>query len=146
MGWSKRQILNDAFSEIGMAGYLFDLEPEDLQTALNRLDSFIAQWEADGIYTGYLVNDDPDTIDIDGESGIESGLVLPVIKNLAVEIAPSYGKTPAPKTTGDARKGYSIALRTKTVPTKAANVTVTPAGSGVIRNTQSDYLYLEPER
>lgn len=146
MGWSKRQILNDAFSEIGMAGYLFDLEPEDLQTALNRLDSFIAQWEADGIYTGYLVVDDPDMIDIDSESGIESGLVLPVIKNLAVEMAPAYGKTPAPKTTGDARKGYSIALRTKTVPAKAANVTVTPAGSGVQRNTQSDHRFLEPER
>lgn len=145
MSWTKRQILDDAFSEIGMAGYLFDLSPEDMQVALNRLDSFIAQWESDGIYTGYMVNDDPNTIDIDGDSGIESGLVLPVIKNLAVEIAPSYGKTPSPATASGARKGYSIAMRAKTVPMKKANTTVSPSGAGYLRGSGGYRRYLEPD-
>jgi hypothetical protein len=146
MGWTKRQILNDAFSEIGMAGYVFDLEPDDLQTALNRLDSLMSQWESDNIYTGYAVTDDPASISIDGDSGILSQYVLPVIHNLAVQIAPSYGKQPMPQTMAAARKGYAVALRTKTVPMKSANITVTPAGSGNTRRIDN-YLdrYLEPD-
>ena len=145
MTWTKREILNGAFAEIGMAEYIFDLQPEDLQDALNRLDAFIAQWEGEGIVTGYTVVDDPATISIDGDSGISSTLVLPVIHNLAVQIAPSYGKIPTPATAAMARKGYSAALRTVAVPAKNANITVTPAGSGQQRNYSHYDDYLEPD-
>ena len=31
MAWTKRQIVTQAFEEIGLASYVFDLEPEQLR-------------------------------------------------------------------------------------------------------------------
>ena len=39
MGWTKRQFVTQAFEEIGLASYVFDLTPEQLQSALRRLDA-----------------------------------------------------------------------------------------------------------
>jgi hypothetical protein len=44
VAWTKREFVVQAFSEIGLASYVYDLQPEQLQTALNRLDSMLATW------------------------------------------------------------------------------------------------------
>ena len=33
MSWTKRQYIVDAFEEIGLASYVYDLQPEQLQSA-----------------------------------------------------------------------------------------------------------------
>ena len=48
MGWTKRQFVAQAFEEIGLASYVFDLTPEQLQSALRRLDTMMAAWNALG--------------------------------------------------------------------------------------------------
>lgn len=53
MGWTKRQFVTQAFEEIGLASYVFDLTPEQLDSALRRLDTMIASWNALGIRLGY---------------------------------------------------------------------------------------------
>mgnify|MGYP003525752305 CR=1 FL=1 len=55
MGWTKRQFVTQAFEEIGLAAYVFDLTPEQLQSALRRLDSMMASWNAKGIRLGYQI-------------------------------------------------------------------------------------------
>lgn len=39
MGYSKRQFVTAAFEEIGLAAYVFDMQPEDEQTALRPAEA-----------------------------------------------------------------------------------------------------------
>ena len=49
MGWTKRQYIEQAFEEVGLAAYVFDLTPEQLQSALRKLDAMMAEWNAKGL-------------------------------------------------------------------------------------------------
>jgi hypothetical protein len=51
--------------------------------------------------------------------------------NLAVEIAPGFGKTVSPHTSASAKAAYSLAVtQSAGVPVMRMNVTATPAGAG----------------
>ena len=39
MGWTKRQFVTQAFEEIGLAAYVFDLQPQQLDSALRKLNA-----------------------------------------------------------------------------------------------------------
>ena len=52
MGWTKREYIEQAFEEIGLASYVFDLTPEQLQSALRKLDAMLAEWNAKGLRLG----------------------------------------------------------------------------------------------
>jgi hypothetical protein len=52
MSYSKRQFVEAAFEEIGLASYVFDLQPEQIDSACRRLDTMMAQWNAVGIRLG----------------------------------------------------------------------------------------------
>ena len=41
MGYSKRQFVAAAFEEIGLASYAFDLQPQQFESALRRLDAMM---------------------------------------------------------------------------------------------------------
>ena len=49
MGYTKRQIIEAACEEIGLANYAFDMQPEQLQAMMRRLDAMMAEWNAKGI-------------------------------------------------------------------------------------------------
>ena len=42
MGWTKRQLVDDAFGTIGLSGYVFNLSPDQKQAALRKLDAMRA--------------------------------------------------------------------------------------------------------
>ena len=119
MAWSKLDIIGEAFNEIGFGDYVFDTTPSQKQTALSRLDAMMASWQDDGINTGYGVEDDPSADTITGDSGISQEYVRAVFLNLAVEMAPSFGKQVMQQTIFAARKSYSRALRGGTPPVKS---------------------------
>lgn len=52
MAYTKRDIVAMAFEEIGLAGYVFDLQPQQLEGALRRLDSMMATWNGKGLRLG----------------------------------------------------------------------------------------------
>lgn len=131
MAWSKLDIIGAAFAEIGLGDYAFDATPAEKQAALSRLDALMARWLARGIQTGYVVENNPDADTISGSSGIAQELVRGVILNLAVDIAPSYGKQVLPHTAAAALGGYNDALSfTNVVPQMALNTTAVPIGAG----------------
>tara|TARA_R110000850_G_scaffold149147_1_gene271636 strand:+ start:130 stop:570 length:441 start_codon:yes stop_codon:yes gene_type:complete len=130
MAWSKLDIIGAALAEIGLGGYVFDATAQEKQDFLSRLDAMMASWQDDGINTGYGVEDDPSADTITGDSGISQEYVRAVIVNLAVEMAPSYGKQVMQQTLFAARKSYSRALRGGTPPVKSVNPTAVPAGAG----------------
>ena len=130
MAWSKLDIIGAALAEIGLGGYVFDATAQEKQDFLSRLDAMMASWQDDGINSGYGVEDDPSADTITGDSGIGQEYVRAVIVNLAVEMAPSYGKQVLQQTLFAARKSYSQALRITTPPIKSVNPTAVPAGAG----------------
>jgi len=46
---SKRQLIDAAFEELALAGYTFDIDPDEQLSALRRLDSMMATWGGPGI-------------------------------------------------------------------------------------------------
>jgi len=78
MGWTKRQFVTQAFEEIGLAAYVFDLTPEQLQSALNRLDSMVASWNAKVIRLGYPISSSPQSSNLDEETNVAEGATTPI--------------------------------------------------------------------
>jgi hypothetical protein len=64
MSWTKRQLIEQAFAELALAGYDFDLSPEEMQGALVRLDSMIATWTSRGVRLSYAMPANPSDSDI----------------------------------------------------------------------------------
>ena len=106
MGHSKRHYITEAYAEIGKAEYAFDLDPEALQSALRRLDSMLAEWDGRGIRIGYAGGNGLG--DIDADTLIPAWADEAIVLNLAVRLAPGFGKTVSP----DTKTQAGISLRT----------------------------------
>jgi|SRR6185369_3748403 len=130
MGWSKRQFVTAAFEELGMADYVFDLGPEELQGAVRRLDTLISEWSGLGIQLGYPLVSNPDNSDLDTDTQVPISSNSAVFLNLAIRIAPSYGKTPQPETKLAAKKGYDILFARAAQPSVMQLTANTPLGAG----------------
>lgn len=131
MSWTKRELVTNAFEEIGLANYVFDLQPEQLQAALRRLDNMMATWNSRGLRLGYPLADSPGGSDLDQNSNITDEAIEAVVGNLAVRIAPMMGKTVSPDTKAAARSAYMALLnrRTNTLE-KRIDVNAIPGGQG----------------
>lgn len=128
--WTKRALISEAFSELGLAGYEFDLSAEEQIGALRRLDSMIAAWEEDGIRLGYLLPASPDDADPDDDSGIPDTAAETVYLQLAMRLGPSYGKALNATTRKVAVEGYSRLLRRASViPPMSRQQTLAGAGN-----------------
>lgn len=97
MSWTKRQYITEALEELGLASYVFDMQPEELQSGLRKLDALIAQWNTKGLRLRYPIPSTVAESDLDTDTGIPDLATEAVVCNLALRIAPSYGKTPSPQ-------------------------------------------------
>lgn len=143
MGWTKRQIIEQAFAEIGLASYSFDIQPDQMEDALRRLDNMMALWNSKGIRLGYPIPSSPGASDVDEETGVSDDALEAMSLNLAVRIAPAYGKTPMPDTKANASLGYKTLLMNSARPQEMQIDPMTiPAGAGnkQWRYAQDPYL------
>ncbi len=130
MGYSKRQFVSAAFEEIGLASYAFDLQPQQSESALRRLDAMLASWNALGIRLGYPLPSSPEFSDIDAESEVPDSANEAIITNLAVKLAPSYGKQVMPETKATARETYNTLISRAVLPMEQQLPGTMPAGAG----------------
>ncbi len=130
MGYSKRQFVEAAFEEIGLASYVFDLQAEQLESALRRLDAMMADWNGKGIRLAYPVPGSPQNSEIESPSDVPDWANEAVITNLAVRIAPGYGKTVMADTKATARSAYQTLLSRATMPPEQQLPSTMPAGAG----------------
>ncbi len=130
MGWTKRQFIAGAFEEIGMASYVFDLQPEQLQSALRRLDVMMADWNGKGIRLGYPLPSSPQDSDLDEQTNVPDSSNETILTNLAIRLAPGYGKTVSPDTKATARNSYNTVLSRATFPSEQQLPGTMPAGAG----------------
>lgn len=118
--WSKQDVINQAFSEIGMGSFQYDLQPEDNQTALRKLDAMMATWGGtQGIRIGYAGGD--------GKGELTPSTMVPdwayeaLYLNLALRLCPDYGKQPSPLTVMGAKNALD-AVRVRTVQIKPRHI------------------------
>lgn len=130
MGYTKRQYIEQAFSEIGLAGYTFDLSPEQLQTALRQLDSMMAAWNAKGIRIGWPMPSSPQGDDLDDETNVTDFANEAIYQGLAVRIAPGFGKTIPQTTSFLAKQAYDQLLAMAAAPMQRQLPSTMPSGAG----------------
>ena len=130
MGYSKRQFVAAAFEEIGLASYVFDLQPEQLQSAMRRIDAMMADWNGKGIRLGYPLPNSPQDSDLDEPTLVPDWANEAIITNGAVRHAPGYGKVVMPETKAVAKDSYNTLLQRATMPPEQQLPATMPAGAG----------------
>lgn len=142
MGWTKRQFVEKAFSKIGLAGYTFDLSPEQLQDAMSDLDSMMATWNAKGIRIGYPMPSSPLNGDLDEETNVPDSANEAIFCGLGVRIASDYGKTVPQPVAVFAKQAFDQLLAIATLPPERQFPCELPAGAGnkPWRNNDSPFI------
>jgi len=87
MSYTKSEIVIAALGELGLSSSEFDITPEEIVAGAKRLDSMMAHWSGKGITLSYS-----SSAGVDEDSQIPSVADEAVITNLALRLAPSYGK------------------------------------------------------
>lgn len=130
MGWTKRQFIEQAFDEIGLASYVFDLGPEQMQSALRRLDMMMASWNALGLRLAYPLPSNPQDSDLDEETNVPDSANQAIYANLAIKLAPSYGKQVMAETKVSAKEAYNTLLSRAAMPMEQQMPGTMPSGAG----------------
>jgi hypothetical protein len=133
MSYTKRQYVIAAFEEIGLASYVFDLTNNELVSACTRLDAMMAQWNAKGIRLGYPIPSSPGAgiAQLDESTDVPDAANEAIILNLAIRIAPGYGKSVSPDTKISAKAAYTTLLGWTMDPTPEKQFPRTlPTGAG----------------
>ncbi|CAB4171569.1 Tail accessory factor GP4 [uncultured Caudovirales phage] len=130
MGWTKRQFVTQAFEEIGLAAYVFDLTPEQLESALRRLDSMVASWNAKGIRLGYPIPSSPQNSELDQETNVPDSANEAIYLNLGIRLAPGFGKVVSTETKASAKMAYDTLLSRAAMPPQQQFPGAMPSGSG----------------
>ena len=129
MSYTKRQIILSAMSEIGLSSYSFDLSADQIEQALWRLDAMMEDWVTRGIRLGYPSAASPELSNAYTETNLPGYAQTAVITNLAVQIAPSYGKAVSPQTLATARASLNSLLARAAMPSEV-QLDALPAGAG----------------
>lgn len=118
----KRDLIADAFAEIALAGYTFDLTADEMQTGLRRLDDMMAMLSTSWVDIGYDISGESD---LDDEAGIGAEWREPVVTNLAMRLAPAFGKVITNETRVTARAGWQRLIALGTRPASQADAALT---------------------
>ncbi len=135
MSWTKRELVEQAFAEAGLAAFIFDLDADQIQRAIRSMNQMIATWYAKGIRLSAN-----DSIDPDDDSGVPDYGIEAVYTNLAIRLGPSYGKVISPELKMAAKMAYDVLLNKAARP-QEAQITGLPSGAG---NKSVDYPFLIP--
>jgi hypothetical protein len=111
MSYTKRQFVTKAYEKIGLADYVFDLSPEQLQSACEELDALMADWAGKGIRIGWPFAMNPDNSNIDTDTGAPWQANLAIYTNLAITFASNIGKSVPGELLKSASSSYASVLR-----------------------------------
>lgn len=126
-GRPKRDIIEIAFEECGSAGYEFERTPEEIASALRKLDLMMTEWPFNGL--GYAPSaygaGQPQEL-----SGIPDSAVNTVAMYLAMRIAPNMGATLSGETRAALTRSFNnLCSSVSTIPTQKLAAS-TPRGAG----------------
>lgn len=143
MSWTKKQFVEAAFESLGLAAYLYDLTPDQLDAACRKLDAMIAGWNANGIRLSYPLPSSPEDTNINAETNVPDFANEAIYMNLAVRLASAFGKTVSPEVRLVADTSYSNMVNQAAIPTPERQLPqYMPRGQGTKpwRNVNNPYL------
>jgi hypothetical protein len=143
---TKEELINDAYEELGLANYVFDLQPEEQLTGLRRCDRLGAQWDALGIRIGYNLPVEFSDSKLSDESGVPDWAWAAFVSNLAVSLAPTIGKQVPPATLLAAKRGYDALLIGNYEIPQMEMPRHMPIGTGNRRNTKTQVFFATHQR
>lgn len=103
MANTKSDVVKKAYEEIGMGAYAYDLEPEQLQSACERLDSMVSSWGAVLSFNYPLHADNKDAM-LNEKLNVPDVAIEALYTNLAISLAPTVGKTVSRETLARAKQ------------------------------------------
>ncbi|HGW3983442.1 TPA: packaged DNA stabilization gp4 family protein [Acinetobacter baumannii] len=131
MSWTKRQIIEQAYEELGLAAMFYDLQPEQIESARRKMDTMVAGWSTKNIQVGYPLPSEANSSDVDQETNVPDYAVEALYLNLAIKIAPSYGKAVMPDTKIAAKAAFNTVLQKAVAnPPKVKFSCELPSGAG----------------
>ncbi len=116
MGYTRRDFVNGALEELGLATYAYDATAEELVSAMRRLDAMMAEWNARGIRIGYPIPTNPAGGSLDDQTETPDSAWEAIVLGLAIRIAPAYGKTLSIDTRGNFGRAYQTLLNLHAQP------------------------------
>lgn len=141
MSYTKRQFIQSALEEIGIASYDFDLSSEQYESAMRRLDAMAASWNAKGIRIGYPIPSSPENSVLDEETNVPDSANEAIITNLAIKLAPGYGKVVSAETRYTAKETIMTLMARASFPVEQQLPSSMPSGAG---SKAIDIPYLVP--
>lgn len=130
MSWTKRQFIEQALDYIGLASHTFDITPEELQSALNQLDTMMASWYARGLSLYYPLPSTPSSSSLDDLTSVPDMANEAIYTNLALRLAPAYGKPVTPEAKQFASMSYQTVVLNSSRPMPMQFPSTLPRGSG----------------
>lgn len=142
MSWTKQQLIEQAFAELAIAHYVFDLTPEEMQSALRRMDAMLGTWNGKGIRLGYPLSSSQDSSELDQDSNLPDAAIEAVYLNLAIRTAASKGKMLSQDTRNAAKQAYDMLLSRAAMPPEMQFPSSLPRGAGnkPWRNTSNPFM------
>lgn len=92
MGWTKRELIEQAYNLIGMGSNAYTMTPEDYLSGCILMDSLVASWEPK-FSMGYPMADSPRQLNLDAEIKGPPSAPSAIFTNLAILLAPTIGKS-----------------------------------------------------
>lgn len=145
MSWSKRQFVLAAFEEIGMSNDNYNLSTTQLSTALKRLDAMMATWNGKGVRLSYPLPSNPDDSNLDSDTTVPDFANEAIYLNLAVRIAPSFGKVVSNEMKVDAKRAYRDMLSHNAYPMQERQLDSLPKGAGHKTTNFGSSQFFTPE-
>jgi len=130
VGWTKQQLLNQAFGALGKSVNIFNIDPDTMQDALRSMDAMLATWNGKGIRLGYSLPSSPENSNLDDDSGLPDSAFEAVYQNTAIRIAPFIGKEVSQDLKNSARAAYDVLLARAAMPDQQQMPNTMPRGAG----------------
>ncbi len=127
---TKRQLIEMAYEECSLAGYEFDVTPEEQFSALRQLDALMAQWTAESMDLGYNAPATFGAGDLEDYTGIPDAAITGAAITLAMAKAPAMGKTMSAETRGRLSKAMLVIRAMCAQRREMGWARGTPAGAG----------------
>ncbi len=142
MAYAKRWYVTKAFAKVGLADYVFDLEPEQLQEALELLDSMMATWDGKGIRVGWSIPNAESQSSLDDEVDVPSFAREAIFLQAGIRLAPNFGKTISPEHKVNAKTALDdlMCFTARPVPQQFPSTLPSGAGNKPWRNVNNPFL------
>lgn len=142
MGWSKQDIIDDAYDQVGLASYVFDISPEMYQSALKTLDTMMALWSIQGIRLGYPLPTQPANSVLTDDSRLPDWAIPAVSMKLGIKLASKRTKPVTNTLLKDADEAYNAILTACAKDNVMEFPPGTLAGAGNRRWGSTDRVFL----